>query len=257
METARPVRAVLNRSPATPTANAHVPATEQYRIEDPSNPANPAPQSAPGTHTSHATPNPQPPPGAHQTHSDRLRTAPTGRTVSRATQPGISCQANGPGLTGRKHTRAFPRLHRLPTPPLRTSHFPLPTSHFPLLTSHFSLLTSHCPLPTAHCPLHSRHSHSTRTTPTSPLDLIQISPIRPIRPITSCNHQWTPKNSTGSHRRTAHPLRRARRVNSHMAPACRQHHRSIHTPANSVLLGQWTQPAGERREVLKRELFKL
>jgi hypothetical protein len=78
-----------------------------------------------------------------------------------------------------------------------------------------------------------------------------------MRPITPCNHQLPPKNSTGSHRRTAHPLRSARRVNSHMASACRQQHRSIHTPANSVLLGQWTQPAGERREVLKRDLLKL
>jgi hypothetical protein len=43
-------------------------------------------------------------PGSHRTRSVRLRTAPAGRKLSGAARPGISCQADGTGLTGRKHT---------------------------------------------------------------------------------------------------------------------------------------------------------
>jgi hypothetical protein len=217
-ETARPVRAVLNRGPATPTPNAQLPATEQHRIEGPSNSANPAPESAPGGHTSHATPNPRP--------------APPGTPNPQRSPENCPYRANG--VRGRPNLAFHARLMDLALQAVNTQEPPhalLGSLTPPIRTSHFSL-------PTSHRPIHSRHSHSTRTNPTSPLDLIQISPIRRIRPITPCNHKLPPKNSTGSHRRTAHPLRNARRVNSHMEPACRQHHRSIHTPANSVLLCQ-------------------
>jgi hypothetical protein len=62
-------------------------------------------------------------PSSHRTRSVRLRAALTGRELPGATGPGISCQADGAGLTGRKHSWAVARNLRRPTT-LSTSQLP-------------------------------------------------------------------------------------------------------------------------------------
>jgi hypothetical protein len=62
-------------------------------------------------------------PSSHRTRSVLLRAALTGRKLQGATGPGISCQADGAGLTGRKHSWAVARNLRRPTT-LSTSQLP-------------------------------------------------------------------------------------------------------------------------------------